>query len=224
MFCCYKLAFSESNKLCFIYFAINIKYSWCTKRCNVAEELYTRSMQMVGLNLDRNAIYMLSSIVVFLSPSWKFRNCTSITTLLFLSKFHLIYYLFLYISLCDLAAGNVVKITKILLSVEFKDLRAEVRKNPILWGIRSRCTLKVNQCLRGKFRLLLKSRKIRQARIQLETDDKQIRFTLVTSSDHSSTLKTKGTGSSEASFDFQRTTRRYIPRRDNSSVAGYSCV
>jgi hypothetical protein len=166
---------------------------------------------------------MLRSIVVFLSPSWQFRDYTSIATLLFLSKFHFIYYLFLSISRCDIAAGNVVKMTKILSSVEFEDLRAE-KKNPSLYGITSCSPLKVNRCFGGKFRLLLKGRQISQSRIQLELDGKQICFTLVTSLAYSPTLNTKRTGSSETSFDFQRTTRRYIPRRENSSVAGYSCV
>jgi hypothetical protein len=62
--------------------------------------------------------------------------------------------------------------------------------------------LKVNRRLGESCRLHLQGRRIGQARNQLEVGSKQA---------YSSTLKMESTCYSEASVDFQRTTRRYIP-------------
>jgi hypothetical protein len=80
--------------------------------------------------------------------------------------------------------------------------------------------LKFNRHFGRTCRLHLQSRKIGQARSQLEPDSKQS-FMLVSCLAYSSTLKMKATCSSETSVDFQRTTQRYIPEK--RTFQGHRC-
>jgi hypothetical protein len=76
----------------------------------------------------------------------------------------------------------------------------------IFWNTMPCSPLKVNPRFGGTYRLHLQSRRINQARNQLEAGSKQSSCLA-----YSSTLKTEATRCPETTVVFQRATRRYIP-------------
>jgi hypothetical protein len=79
-----------------------------------------------------------------------------------------------------------------------------VMKNSPFWGTTPCSPLKVSWHIRGIFRLHLLGWRVSHAR------NPDARFTLFPCCTYISTLKVEAASSSETSFDFHRTTRRYI--------------
>jgi hypothetical protein len=84
-------------------------------------------------------------------------------------------------------------------------------KSIILWDITPCSPLEVSRRFGGTYRLYLQGRRISRARNQSEAGRKLW-------SVYSLTLKMEGIYSAETTFDFQRTTRCYIPEYRTSSL------
>jgi hypothetical protein len=101
---------------------------------------------------------------------------------------------------------------RLLRHVGFEVITAVVLKSTIFWD-RTPCSpLKVNQQFGGTYHLHLQGREVSQGRNQREAASSSvICFTLVSCLAYILTLNMEVICSSKKSFDFQRTTRRYIP-------------
>jgi hypothetical protein len=98
--------------------------------------------------------------------------------------------------------------------VRFEVLTTMIKMNYTFWNITPCSPLRVNWCFRGVCSLHPHGRRISKARNQRESKQLSLSpaFTVVSRLAYSLTLKMDATCSSETSVDFQRTTRRYIPK------------